>query len=410
MSVYKEMKDAQAKAREKISKVRKDELCTATGMLRPGNLGDKSLKEIYRYGTWMFTKLAMSTIMVAAEELGWEKYVNLLGEYQRPAQAARINALCEKYGISKTDYQGYALMAHTWAKGCLFDVAAHGGRSFLSDDATSMCNDRCPQIEALREMDLEGLKEVPNMYNWCDCYDNMFLGHMNDHCWYSHCSCLGEGKDWCISYMRDEHEKQVEDKGFYEAIKSRNDHVRNDVLETLPNPDDGLFPFTWRPVEDVDMTAIAKDGPATKGSIALESILCAIKGMGIERFLEIMEEKCGLGFKKAAQDARFWANIEGREVRDAIFAIASNMFAMDFGTHIMANFDTKQGVVEAPSCKIMDYAKQLGLEAEGKDMCQFCQWYWKKVANGVNPDIDINFTHCCAHDGFCRAVIEKKED
>ena len=95
-------------------------------------------------------------------------------------------------------------------------------------------------------------------------------------------------------------------------------------------------------------------------------------------------------------------------MQDAIFAVAANMFAMDFGTHIMANFNTKQGILEASSCKIMDYAEQCGLVEEGKAMCMFCQWYWKKVVNGVNPQIDINFTHCCAHDGFCRAVIEKK--
>ena len=410
MSVYQEMMEQKNTAREKIQKTRKNELCTSTGMLRPGNIADKSLQEIYRYGTWMCTKLAMTSIMVAAEELGWKTYVDLLGKYQLPAQSKRIDMLCEKYGITKEDYQGYALMAHTWAKGCMFDVAAHGGRTFLTDDATSMCNDRCPQIEALREMDLEGLKEVPNMYIWCDTYDNMFLGHMNDHCWYSHCSCVMDPNGWCMSYMRDEHEPQVRTDSLYDDLKSRNDYVRQNIVPQMPKPNvDTLFPFTWRPVENVDMTAIAKDGPDTKGSIAYESILTAIKGMGIERWLEIMEEKCGKGFEKAAQDARFWANINGREVRDAILTVATNMFALDYNTHIMANFNLEQGIVEAPSCKIINWAKDCNLEDSGKDMCAFCQWYWKKVVQGVNPDIDINFTHCVAHDGFCRAVIEKRE-
>lgn len=404
-SIYQELKKQNQTARTEVEKTRPapEEFL---GLMRPGNLGKYSLIDIYRMGTFMWTKIAMSVILVAAEELGWEKYINLLGKYQKPAQKARIEMLSKKYNIPDT-YAGYALMAHAWAKGCMFDVARHGGRTFLSDTATSMCNDRCPQLEALREMDLQTLKECPNLFKWCDAYDNLFLSHINDHCWYSHVSCLcEEDRNWCISYMRDTCEP-VKEETFYQAITNMNTAAREHIDELIPSPDDGLFPFTWRNVEDVDMTAIAKDGPLTKGGIAVESLLCAVKGMGWERFINLCTEKLDKGYYKAAQDARDWSGVNGRGVNAAIFALTSAMFAMDFEDHILSNFDKDHGEITAPRCKMIDVVKKLGLEELGEDMCLWCDFYFNHTVKIVNPEISVHFTHCPGKgDGFCRAVIE----
>jgi hypothetical protein len=404
-SAFVALKEKNSAARTEVEKVRKapEEFL---GLMKPGNLGKYSLTDIYRMGTFMWTKVSMTSILISAEELGWKEYINLLGKYQRPVQKARIDMLSEKYNIPK-NYVGYSNMAHIWAKGCMFDVARHAGRSFQSDTATAMCNDRCPQIEALREMDLQMLKECPRLYYWCDAYDNMFLGHVNDHCWYSHVSCLfEEDKKWCISYMRDTN-SPVKEETYFDKIVDLNGIARDKLDELAPAPEQGLYPLTWRNVEDVDMTKISRDGPLTKGGIAMESILCAVKGMGWERFLNLCAEKLDKGYFKALQDARDWAGVNGNGMDAALLCLTSIMFAMDFESHTVPNFGPDGAELVAPHCKIIDVVQKMGLEDLGEDMCLWCDFYFNYAVKCVNPDMRVHFTHCLGKkDGFCRAVLK----
>lgn len=375
------------------------------GMLKPGGLNKYSLIEIYRSGTWLWTKISMSTIIVAAKELGWETYVNLLGRYQLPACKGRIDELCGKYNIPNT-FVGYQMMSHVWGKGCMFDVASSGGRTLETETETSMCNNKCPQLECLREMGLENHPETRNLYLWCDSYDNMFLGHMNDHCWYSHVSCLCEqGREWCVSYLRDTC-KPVKEKPFYSKIKDMNDIGRKTLDEHLPKPEDGLLGLTWRNVEDVDMVRIARDGPYIKSRIAVESMLCAVREMGWRRFLDIYCQTTDKGFDDAAAAWRRWAGIEGRGPKDALAALAVNYFAMDFEDHVVSYFYNDYAEIVAPRCKMIDSAKRMGLEDCAQDMCLWCDYFHNHAVKGVNPGLTVTHTHCLGKgDSYCRAVI-----
>jgi hypothetical protein len=401
---YRQLKKINAEKRQKLIQT-SPEPKGFIGVLCPDNLRQYSDVEKFRYGTFSWTRVSMSTIILATEELGWEKYINLLGKYQLPACKDRIQKLTEKYDIPHGVFPGYMMTALFWGSGCLFDTG-YGGQPFFSMTESSWTMDKCPQIEALKEMGM--VDKAENLHVWCDAYDNMFCGHVSDTCWYSHVKCLGEkNRNQCCSYLR-ETGKPITGKSFYDKIMSMKGEARK-VIDTKYTEAFKVGNYMWKNIEKhpMDPLDVAKDGAYTKSRIAAESIIIAANEMGWEKFINLSQEKLSWGFTQAAKNLKSWANIHLGDMEEAGMILGVAYYIMGFEDHSIIEYNHDRIEAVAPRCKLIETAKNMGLENTVEDMCLWCDFYHNHAVKAVNPNLTVTHTHCLGKgDAYCRILID----
>lgn len=420
MTKYEELKKIYEEKRSEIGDLAEQE--RLYGQRVAGTVNRRHSKiENFRYGTHAWTKISMSTVILAAEKLGWKEYIDLLGKYQLPAQREHAREVAEKYHMPVDTFAGFMMTAILWGQGCLFDMTETGCQPIFSqhDGAWNM-GDKCPQIDALEQMGL--VDKAENLYIWCDAYDDMICSPNYDKGWYSHLKCCGmKGCDHCASYMHEMAEVPEKEPG-----ETRGDNYYNKIME-MKKVSQKLYDAhpavkNWRatPLTDSFINGLkyetftpeesAKDGTVIKGRIAAESMVIAAKAMGWDNFINASEEMLSWGFSQGAKDAKAWAGIKLSDMFSACELVSTMFYMLNFEDHQITEYDENHVAGFAPTCKMYDNVKRLGLLEDAKDMHLWCDFYHNFFVQELNPDYRITFTHClCNGDPECKFEIYKEK-
>lgn len=425
MTKYEELKKIYEEKRSEIGDLKEVE--SSYGQIVHGTVSRRHSKvDNYRYGTHSWTKISMSTIVLAAEKLGWKKYIDLLGEYQLPAQRQHAEEVAQKYHIPKDTFAGFIMTAILWGQGCLFDMTETGCQPIYSQhDLAWNMGDKCPQIDALEQMGL--VDKAENLYIWCDAYDDMICSPNGKKGWYSHLKCCGmKGCDHCASYMHDmeyfktldvlgEEEGESRGKNYYDKIMRMKKvsqelydaHPATKEWRKTPLTDNFIQSYlyeTFTPEES------AKDGTVIKGGIATESIIIAAKAMGWDNFINASEEMLSWGFSQGAKDAKAWVGVKLSDMFSACELVSSMFYMLNFEQHQITEYNEEHVTGFAPKCKMHEYAKRMGLVDDAREMHLWCDFYHNFFVKQLNPDFRITFTHClCNGDPECKFEIYKEK-
>lgn len=423
MSKYEELKKIYEKKRAEIGDLPEQEKLYG---VRVANTVSRrhSTVENYKKGTHNWTKVSMSTIILASEKLGWKDYIDLLGKYQLPAQKDHAEEVAQKYHIPKDTFAGFMMTAILWGQGCLFDMTETGCQPIYSQTECSWnMGDKCPQIDALEQMGL--VDKAEKLYIWCDAYDDMICSPNGKKGWYSHLRCTGmKDCDHCASYMWEMADDEIPEKtpdesrgeDYYNKIMAKkkvawekySSHPATKYWRATPlthNFMNGCKYETFTPEES------AKDGTEIKGRIATESMIIAAKAMGWENFINASEEMLSWGFSQNAKDAKAWIGIKLSDMFSACELVSSMFYMLNFEDHQITEYDENHVKGFAPTCKIYRNIKRLGLLDDAKDMHLWCDWYHNFFVRELNPNYRITFTHClCNGDPECKFEIYKEKE
>jgi len=427
MNKYEELKGIYENKRTEIGELKEAE--KSYGQIVHGSVNRRHPAEKnYHYGMHSWTKVSISTIILAAEKLGWKEYIDLLGKYQFPAQIDRAEEIAKKYHIPKDTFAGFIMTAILWGQGCGFDLSETGCQPIYSQHELSWnMGDKCPQIDALEEMGLVDKSE--NLYIWCDAYDDMICSPNGKPGWYSHLKCCGmKGCDHCASYMHDMdyfgtrdilNEKEGESHGedYYgkimrmkkRAMELYESHPEVKNWRAAPFTDNFIQGYKYETFTPVER---AKDGTDLKSRIAMESIIVAAKAMGWENFINASEEMLSWGFSQGAKDAKAWTGVRLSDMMSACELVSSMFFMLGFDDHQITEYNSQHVTGFAPRCKAYEIVDRLGLLGDAKDFHLWCDFYHNFFVQQLNPDYRITFTHCLLNgDPECKfEIYMAKED
>lgn len=156
-----------------------------------GSLSNLSIEEIERLGAKLNFKTCIGSVLVAGDTLGWEKFINLIGEKQSWGwtQAADNRRL------------SYGILGHTLRDAAALVVSAYAGLPFDSHRLTKYTDEQiegiadwCPIVEQANEMKLDKLEDLSL---WCDFYHNFDVHAANPEFQQVHTHCLGRGDKYC---------------------------------------------------------------------------------------------------------------------------------------------------------------------------------------------------------------------
>lgn len=421
MTKYEELKQIYEAKRAEIGDLPEQEKLYGARVAQTVNRRHTKVQN-WKYGTHAWTKVSMSTIILAAEKMGWKRYIDLLGKYQLPAQRDHAKEVAEKYKIPQDTFAGFMMTAILWGQGCLFDMTETGCQPIFNQHECSWnMGDKCPQIDALEQMGI--VDKAENLYIWCDAYDDMICSPNYNKGWYSHLKCTGmKGCDHCASYMHEMDEvpekSPDESRGdnYYEKImkmkevsrKLYDSHPETKYWRASPLTDNfinGVKYETFTPEES------AEDGTVIKARIAMESMVIAAKEMGWDNFINASEEMLSWGFSQGAKDAKAWIGIKLSDMMSACELVSSIFFLLNFKDHQITEYDSNHVCGFAPTCKIHDIIDNLGLLDDAKEAHLWCDFYHNFFVKELNPNYRITFTHClCNGDPECKFEIYKEKE
>lgn len=362
-------------------------------------VGKSDPVETLMKGVDEWTRIAMATIVSAAEEIGMAEFIDKLDKYQRDVNKIRAAELKEQFNIEGNSSASCVNLMVAWAKGDLFEWHRH---PIVSEHNLFGIGTYCPQVRAMEEMEL--MHKAQDIRLWCDAYDGLIAGAFNEDVRMIHAHCPCSGDNYCLFYIFEE--QKDKSLKYSEHIYNGNAKKRD---ELGPNPEPDYFEGVAMPryVEGMDPIAIFKDGVTTKCAIAMESMVVAIKVLGMEKWLEICENDHSRGYSQTAMKMKKTYDRVGNDVRDGANLVAINMAQAGFDAHNIIKYDGESVETVSTQCPIVDAANRLGLTEVLEDMSLWCDFYHNHFVHTSNKKHNLTFTHCLGRgDKYCRCMIK----
>jgi len=140
-------------------------------------------------GVQIQRRIGVSTILIGAELIGWEKMINGMYTNQVPRLTELSRNVGAKWNITGTTPLDGAVLMHIGMLGSGFDD--HQATSWISKRVEGVAR-TCPLVESAKESGLENKMEDMNI--WCTAWHNANASAMNKNvtCTFTHCLAKGD--------------------------------------------------------------------------------------------------------------------------------------------------------------------------------------------------------------------------
>ncbi len=405
-NTYAALKENRDKERARLEGVSPEPAATL-GVLRTPNVARYSQEALYQEGTMIWTRIATSIIVTVADALGYETFINLLDEYQRPANMRLAKELLDEHDFPVDPSSAFALLL-LWSQGCLFNDYRANRRSIKSSvpGAMSEAADWCPQVQAMKE--LGEADRLGELQTWCEAYDNLIMQAVNPNGYFTYLDCIGkEGGRYCVTYIKDEADPPG--ANYYEKVKNLQEARLEQKDTLLPRPW-RTWPFLMpRAYEQLEVAPAvrAKAGTFIKARIAMDNLIIGAHALGWEKLLDLIFTEHTKGFANCSTDLRSYFGIVGDDIVNAGLALASSLYMMGYDGHSLIQFDDEGAEGVATRCKLVDTAKNLGMADEIEDLSLWCDYHHNHVIHAINPEFQVTHTHCLGRgDKYCRFCLK----
>jgi len=164
-----------------------------------------SQEQQLRMGNQIQARIAVSTILIGSELIGWERFINGMIEKQIPKIREMARNVGTKWGITGTTARDGAVLMNIGMSGMGFDdhQIVRWSRNRVEGVART-----CPIVDLARQSGLEDRLEGISL--WCSAWHTADAGAMNRtvSCTFTH--CLGRGDKLCRWIVEsDEPEEKV---------------------------------------------------------------------------------------------------------------------------------------------------------------------------------------------------------
>ena len=401
--LYQNLKSLSAAKRKEVEKLapRPKNL---QGYFLPKTISGMPRKDLFKQGVRMVSRIGVGCIVVSAEKIGWEKFINTLHKTQGPGVEAAAKAMRKQYGVTGDTLLDARIISVAGAAGCGFE--RHQTIEFSGTHFEGY-GDWCGMVQAADEMGLGDKLELMSV--WCDTYDNSEVHATNKDLWYVHANCLGRGDKYCRYFVDLFPEKQQ--GSFFEILKRHIEEKREELRKSYPEPSSaqGLGPL--RVIEDVSEEVVYKEAVRIWNHICTATILAAAELLGWGEFLNLVSEKLKRGFTEAAGALKRDFDIIGYSLRDACRMYTGVSSACGFDKHHIIEYSDRRIEGVADWCPIIDSAKNLGAGKIVEEMSLWCDLYNNFNIHAVSPTSQQVFTHCLGRgDQYCRFIMEKKQN
>jgi hypothetical protein len=402
INFYQAVKGYRDEKRNQLEKVA-PEPRNLKGFFLPRVLESRPKEEIGRRAVRTLSRHGIGSVVITAEQIGWEKLINLIEEKQGPYVTGAGKAMRKEFNVTGDTLVDCRIISAAGAAGCGFE--RHQMIEFTGTHMEGV-GDWCGLVQAASELGMGD--KIEKLSIWCDAYDNFEVHATNPNLWYVHAFCLGRGDRYCRYYVDLYKDTEGEGESYYHTLERHIQEKREEIEKTSPEPSSLQGYGLPRTLEDLSKEDIFKRAVKIWNHICVASMSIAAEALGWEKFLNLVGEKMGPGFTDAAVAMKRDFNITGHTLRDAsrMFSIASS--ACGFDKHQIIDYSDKRIEGVAEWCPLVDSAKDLGMKDKIGEMSFWCDVYHNFDIHAVSPKFQQVYTHCLGRgDKYCRFVIEE---
>jgi hypothetical protein len=404
-NVFENLKVNMEKERQELEKA-SPQPKNLSGFFIPGMFGEgmnpEANLDLAKRGCMAITGIGLAMAIIIAEEIGWEKFINLWCEKAGPGATLvgeNLRKMLSVTGHSMVDMQ-------------ILSVAGGSGAGFATGWDYEWSNRRtvgtqahCDMIEACQRMGMGD--KVGELRFWCDSYDSFQAKATNEDAWFSHGCCEGIGDKNCRWYKQPVPEGNLAGESFYHAIRRRSLAARKDMAANpIPPRVPGLgLPRAmekWTP-EDV-----VKRGRFGWMRITMSIAGVGVEALGWEKFIDLVAEKSHYGYAKAAVDTKAAFDVIGSSLQHAAVLAILHYLSFGFDNHHVIEFTDKRVEVVGHTCPVLDAIDEWKvLPNTKKEISLWCDYYHNHQIHTINPEFNLTHTHCLGRgDQYCRIVIK----
>jgi hypothetical protein len=371
------------------------------GYARPVALAGWPREDFLWRSVMACVRVAIATVINAAEELGWRDFLNLLEDRQTVGMAKDVADLREEFHISGSTPLDINNLGTAHAKGCGFE--RHQLAEFSPGHVEGFA-DWCPMVEQMREMGFG--QRIDQLYLWCNAFDSLYMHTAAPDVWYVHSSCLGRGDKYC-RLTSDRFPEDDAGQDFYGKLTRYSDQKRAELAQTRPEPP-AIAGFSGPQFLDGwSREQLLANGVKVKFGIAVDTLLSAAGAMGWEKLIDLVDSEQTWGLSQAALVAKKDFGISGHTRREAAALAMVGYQMLGFWNHQLIRFseDGTEGV--ADWCPIVARAQRAELTEKLDEMSLWCDFYHNHQVHAVNEGCQLTHTHCLGRgDAYCRFVID----
>jgi len=161
----------------------------APGYWAPRAVEHWNQEKLYQLGVAIWRRITVAQVLVAAENIGMENWINGMTENEGPRIRQRIQEMGVKYGVVGSNALDASVLMHLGMMGCGFDD--HQVTYFSSNQVEGVAR-TCPLVESAKELGMEDSLEEMSL--WCDACRNYEVSAINKDitCTFTHCLARGD--------------------------------------------------------------------------------------------------------------------------------------------------------------------------------------------------------------------------
>lgn len=156
---------------------------------KPLNQQDASEEELGKHGSETKFHIATEAINMGAAMLGWEDFINLIGEKQSYGLEKAAQDHINEFDILGTGVKEAATSVMMGYAGLPFE---HSLTKYTDNEVVGIAHS-CPIAEACKEMGVDGT----DLSLWCDFYKGFEVHAVNPDIDITHTHCIGCGDKYC---------------------------------------------------------------------------------------------------------------------------------------------------------------------------------------------------------------------
>lgn len=143
-------------------------------------------------GVLSWGRIAQETITLAANAIGWEKFINLVASEQSWGYEQLALKMRAEHNIQENRLRSAGIaVAYNYLT---LGFENHHIIEF-TDERVEGIGHECPIVESAKRMEMED--KIEDMSLWCDCFHNHAVHAVNSKFQLTHTHCLGRGDKYC---------------------------------------------------------------------------------------------------------------------------------------------------------------------------------------------------------------------
>lgn len=360
--------------------------------------------DILYQATRIWSRLARSGAIRAAEAVGWEKWILTMEARQSEGVKKAATDHRKELGVTGHDMAAVSAISAAGVPGCGFDWHRV---TELTDKVMIGTADGCPVIQSAREMGMADSPAMEEISLCCDMYDNFETRATSPDVWFTHTHCLGRGDKYCKFFV-DYRKGPEPGENFYQTLKRLRDTKRKES----PDPEKYFAPGYFN-VQVLDRWSRQKNlelGVRCERRIAVGQVIMAADLNGWEKWINGMTEVEGPRLAEFARERAAKYGVTGSTALDASILHHLGMMGCGFDDHQVISCTAKRVEGVARSCPIVQSAKELGMEGSLGEISLWCDAYRNFEVHAANKNLWITHTHCLGRgDKLCRWIIEEMD-